>query len=60
VALRKAVALWTETTTAPTGLSRRKVIHDNQEPALSFFDFIDKFPAARHHPPRIQLRQQQV
>jgi integrase len=45
VALRNAVALWADITTAPTSLRRDELIHDKQEAARAFFSFINKHPA---------------
>ena len=45
VALRNAVALWADTSTAATSLRRRELIHDKQAAALSFFAFINKHPS---------------
>jgi len=45
VALRNAVALWADTTTAVISLRRHELIHDKQEAARAFFSFINKHPA---------------
>lgn len=45
VALRNAVSLWADTTTAPTSLRRSELIHDKQAAARSFFAFVSKHPA---------------
>lgn len=45
VALKNAITLWADTTTAPTSLRRHELIHDKQEAARSFFSFINKHPS---------------
>lgn len=45
VALNNAVALWADTTTAPTSLRRRDLIHDKQAAARAFFAFVGKRPS---------------
>jgi integrase len=44
-ALRNAVALWAEATTAPTSLRRDELAHDKREAANSFFSFVGKHPS---------------
>lgn len=44
-ALRNAVALWAEATTAPTSLRRDELEHDKREAANSFFSFMGKHPS---------------
>jgi integrase len=44
-ALRNAVGLWADTTTAPTSLRRHELIHDKEAAARSFFAFINKHPS---------------
>lgn len=44
-ALRNAVALWAEATTASTSLRRDELAHDKREAANSFFSFVGKHPS---------------
>ena len=44
-ALRNAVALWAEATTASTSLRRNELAHDKREAANSFFSFVGKYPS---------------
>jgi hypothetical protein len=44
-ALRNAVGLWADATTAPTSLRRSELIHDKQVAARSFFAFAAKHPS---------------
>jgi site-specific recombinase XerD len=44
-ALRNAVALWAEATTAPTSLRRDELAHDKREATNSFFSFMGKHPS---------------
>ena len=45
LALREAVSLWAEATTAVTTMRRKEVLHDKELAVRSFFDFTDKHPA---------------
>lgn len=45
LALRTAVSLWAEATTATTTQRRKEVIHDKESAVRSFFDFTGKHPA---------------
>ena len=45
VALRNAIALWADTTTAPTSLRRDDLAHDKREAANSFFSYMGKSPS---------------
>jgi integrase len=44
-ALRNAVGLWAEATTAPTSLRRDELAHDKREAANSFFSYVGKHPS---------------
>jgi hypothetical protein len=44
-ALRNAVALWADATTAPTSLRRDELAHDKREATNSFFSFTNKYPS---------------
>lgn len=45
MALRNAIALWADATTAPTSLRRDELAHDKREAAHSFFSFTGKHPS---------------
>lgn len=45
LALRTAVSLWAEATTAVTTQRRKEVLHDKELAVRSFFDFTGKHPA---------------
>lgn len=44
-ALRNAVALWAEATTAPTSLRRDELAHNKREATSSFFSYVGKHPS---------------